>query len=443
MSRRLRATAAAALGVLALGACGSATVAGGSAPKATPTSQATAGPSPAASAHAGRAGILGSAPTAAKTVAVSMGDSFISGEGASLVGNMYDSNKKDAAGMSAANYRSGLYTDMWGKPIPADATGWLCHRSTVAEIRSAQLPNTDLTANLACSGAVSADVLTSDYNGLPPQIKQLEQLAHDSKYKITTVVLSIGGNDLEFSKVIKHCVQVLQHNLCGQEEENDTYFTPAIRNKVLTRVVNTVTQIRRTLTSNGYAPDSYRFVLQSYPSIFAPASQRRNVSTDKFAECPGTGLSNETVNWADSYVTPWINGLVRDAAQQTDVTFLDLSRALNGHTMCDVNTDFIKDKSGARPASASRAEWVAALLPWPARTAVIDGLSWLSPGRWFESTSVTNTLKGRENESFHPNYYGQQALGACLRKAVASGAKSAACVGAPNADPEDVTVTTS
>jgi hypothetical protein len=420
LRKRLRAGAALAIGALtlstaALTACGSTTTVK---PAAAPSNGSAAS-------HATARKLIGATADGRETLAISMGDSFISGEGASLVGNMYDS-PKSAAGLNAPNYRTGLYGDMWGAGTTnASSPGWLCHRSTVAEIHSAALPGIDKSVNLACSGAKTPDVTSNKYQGLPPQLTQLGQLAENPKYTIKTIVLSIGGNDLQFSGVIKHCLQVWLHNACGQEGENATYFTPAIRQSVLTSVVDTIKAIQRSMDADGYPVGSYSFILQSYPRIFAPSSQRRNVSDNRYVECPGTQLSNETVDWAYSYVSPWMRSLSQEAAKKTNIKFLDLTNAFAGHTMCDVNTTYVQTGSGAQPAPATKAEWVAALDPSPV----------------WKGVKTMFTDDSRTNESFHPNYYGQLALGTCLNKMVASGAKSAACSGAANAEPSAQTLT--
>jgi hypothetical protein len=423
LSKYLRVGAVAALGALALAACGSTTA-------VSPSSQPSNAPSSTTSAHAAakpQTLIGGTAVAGRETLAISMGDSFISGEGASLMGNMYASSKS-AADENAPNYKTGLYGDIWGVGTTnANTPGWYCHRSSVAEIHSAKLPGIDKTANLACSGATTADITTNSFRGLPPQITQLQALAKDPKYQIKTIVLSIGGNDLQFSDVIGHCVQVWQHNLCGSEGENEKYFTSKIKSTVTGNVVSTIQKIQTVMTNNGYAAGSYAFVLQDYPAIFAGSEDRRNVSENKYVECPGTQLSNETVDWANSFVMPYIASMMKDAASQTGVSFLDLSNAFNGHTMCDDNTKYVLTGSGAKPAPAERAEWVAALDPSP---------FW--KGAW---RAISSSNDSRFNESFHPNYYGQLALGTCLNKLMASGAKSASCSGAPRTGPTAQTLT--
>ncbi len=432
MHKHIRAGAVAALSAVtlagALTACGSTTRTGSASPSTPSATGSTAAEATDSQRLIGNVG-TGAAASAKQTLAISLGDSFISGEGASLMGNMY-ATSKSAAAESAPNYKTGLYGDIWGKgTTDQSSSGWFCHRSSVAEIHSAQLPGIDRSADLACSGATTADIKTTAFRGLPPQLTQLKELAKNPQYDIKTIVLSIGGNDLKFSDVIGHCVQVLQHNLCGSEGENGTYFTPAIKRQVANSVISTINQIKDAMTANGYAAGSYSFILQGYPSIFAPSIDRRTVSDDRFSECPGTQLSDETVDWASDFVTPFIASMLKTAATKAGVSFLDLSNAFAGHTMCDENTTYVTTASGAKPAPAEKAEWVAALDPSP---------TWKGARKKFGASDDS-----RFNESFHPNYYGQLALGTCLNKMVSSGATSASCTGKANAGPtaQKLTVT--
>ena len=82
-----------------------------------------------------------------------------------------------------------------------------CHRSDVAEIRSAAVGTTD-EVNLACSGATTANIFRAasggtSHDGEPPQADQLLPVAQTRNVKL--IVLSIGGNDLGFADIIAAC----------------------------------------------------------------------------------------------------------------------------------------------------------------------------------------------------------------------------------------------
>lgn len=99
-----------------------------------------------------------------------------------------------------------------------------CHRSALSgQVQAARIleeldPHTSVTfIHLACSGATVPKGLLGEYAGqeppatapaLPPQIEAAVQLAGERA--IDALVVSIGGNDVEFANVIEACVLQLK-----------------------------------------------------------------------------------------------------------------------------------------------------------------------------------------------------------------------------------------
>jgi hypothetical protein len=142
------------------------------------------------------------------TAAVSLGDSYISGEAGRWQGNSIDPlasrDGTDRAFTGTGYEESRVYLP------PSDTDG--CHRSDVAEIRSGALP-VDQRVNIACSGAVTRNIFRTSsggvgQNGELPQADQLAAVARTSKVRL--VVLSIGGNDLGFSSIVSACLQAYE-----------------------------------------------------------------------------------------------------------------------------------------------------------------------------------------------------------------------------------------
>ena len=93
-----------------------------------------------------------------------------------------------------------------------------CHRSAQSgQVRAAQMieeadPHTSVTfVHLACSGGRIHRALLEPYEGIvpdgtpaAPQIDRVAELAGD--YEIDALFVSIGGNDINFSKVVEACV---------------------------------------------------------------------------------------------------------------------------------------------------------------------------------------------------------------------------------------------
>ena len=157
-----------------------------------------------------------------------------------------------------------------------------CHRSDVAPLNSAQLPVSS-SFNVACSGASSANVISSSsggrsHNGEIPQVDQLAGIA--AGHDIELVVVTVGGNDLGFSDIIVSCLTGYvtstrwAPNTCNREEQ------VAVAERMpaaMAGVAAALQDIRRTLTAAG--DSQYRIVLQSYPAPLPAASQFRYPET--------------------------------------------------------------------------------------------------------------------------------------------------------------------
>jgi lysophospholipase L1-like esterase len=354
---------------------------------------------------------LGAKPALARTPtsAVSLGDSYISGEAGRWQGNSIDpAGSRD--GTDRAFTGTGYDLSRVYMP-PSDTNG--CHRSDVAEIRSASLP-VDKSINIACSGAVTQNIFRTSsggtgQNGELPQADQLSAIGRQTKVKL--VVLSIGGNDLGFSSIITACLEAYETfgPPCqpSQQAAIDAKFPTAMAN-----VGKAVDEIRATLQADGYSPGSYRFVLQSYPSAIPRGSEIRVPEIDHNARTniDGCPVYNSDATWSrDSVVNQIANGL-KSVAASRGVQFLDLRNLLQGREMCSIHTR-LADLT--HPPSATTSDWAR-----------------------FLNLSAVET-QGQQQETFHPNAYGQQAFGRCLSLLYAQH-RNAACDNTPGAGPRAV-----
>jgi hypothetical protein len=373
------------------------------------------------------------------TVAVSLGDSFISGEGGRWQGNiaMQYTSSTDMWGTDRACAPTGVcgpkdptrvYGSSYINPDSGKENG--CHRSDVAEIRSADLA-VDQRVNLACSGAVTRDVLPKSaggewFKGEKPQADQLADLADQSQIKL--VQLSIGGNDLGFSEVIKGCIKTYLMKVTPYCWKSwDATVKERLRDQVLPRVKDTVKAIQGILDKHGHPVGSYVFALQSYPSPVPQAASYRypegaGVFSDRYQKggCP---FYNQDTDWARRTVVPAIAETLEKAADETGIAYLDLQWAFDGHEVCNTATQLPTSANTlANPVPGKNAEWMRFLSEGPIQTPY---------------------AQGQQEESFHPNSYGQKALGKCLtefHKAVTASSRKFECLNTPGQDEQSMHV---
>ncbi|WP_395293202.1 GDSL-type esterase/lipase family protein [Kitasatospora hibisci] len=318
------------------------------------------------------------------TASVTLGDSYISGEAGRWKGNSVVTS-----GSRAGTDRSWTGSGYDPARIYGSTYASGCDRSDVAEVRSA--PTVAQTQiNLACSGAVAANVYRAanggqSFKGEAPQADQLAAVA--AQYDVKVVTLSIGGNDLGFSDVIETCVKdyLIWYSYChdDQQEEIDSRMPEAMAG-----VGKALDEIRTVMTGAGYRAGDYRIVLQSYPSpIPRSAEMRYPESGWTRASTGGCPFWDGDADWARDSLVPQISRELGKVAAAKGVQFMDLSDMLQGREVCSTAT---RQATGASAPSATTSEWA---------RFVDAGLS---------------SSQGTVQESMHPNYYGQQALGRCL-----------------------------
>jgi lysophospholipase L1-like esterase len=275
---------------------------------------------------------------------LAMGDSYISGEGAFnyVVGTDTDTNK--------------------------------CHQSVVSYpyLIGKQFSS---FASVACSGAVVDNVIRNakdhnDYQTKPndviPSVEQeneaLEEHIPGVVYQARflqqdnpdVVTISIGGNDIGFSKILTRCVapfndfSSLSSN-CYQTYEDRKELVNTINSKF-----NELYQTYTTLTNN--APNRRVYVI-GYPQIISATggcslNVRLSQSDREFA--------NQLISYLDS--------VIKRAAESAGVFYVDTQDALSGHELCQ---------------------------PTPAINGITEG---------------DDDWKRLANESYHPNKFGYELL---------------------------------
>ncbi|GAA2772106.1 GDSL-type esterase/lipase family protein [Streptomyces showdoensis] len=322
------------------------------------------------------------APGTGPTAVVSMGDSYISGEGGRWQGNSLTTSGgrlgTDRAWTGGGYDPSRVYGS-------SEANG--CHRSDSAEVKSAGALAAELI-NLACSGATTRNVFRASnggvaYKGEAPQADQLAAVAASRDVKL--IALSIGGNDLGFADVITTCATdyIVWYSYCHDDQQ------AAVDAKIdgaMAAVGKSIDEIRAVMTGAGYAAADYRIVLQSYPSPIPRSTENRyGESGWTRTNTGGCPFWNADSDWARDSLVPQIANRLKAVAQAKGAQFMDLRDMLQGREVCAKSSKLV---SSTAPASASTSEWA----------------------RWIDQ----NETQGPLQEDMHPNYYGQLALGRCL-----------------------------
>jgi hypothetical protein len=364
---------------------------------------------------------LDKAGTAAKIpgtgpVVVSVGDSYISGE----------------AGRWAGNPRRtvwGEYPDALGPDAYLDYKGQealpRCHRSESAEIHFGQGTT---SVNLACSGATTTGPADADpfkpgidftdatlsKGRVLGQATMLRNLAQSNKGRIKTVVLSIGGNDFMFAGIVAACVKtyLAAGTPCSRDPEVTDLFSQTNIADVQAAISGAIANVEEAMSLAKYTPDQWTLLVQTYPSPIASSKTigyKQNYDRQWVGGC---GFYDTDLDWANDTALYTINTTVKSAindqkaAGATNIKVLDLSKALMGHRLCEQNTQFVGP------------------LSW----GVIKGYTWSPVKNWKQSNAadlsewvnqirVANPGPFYQQESLHPNYWGQLAYQSCLRQA--------------------------
>ncbi len=354
------------------------------------------------------------ATAAAETpLLVSVGDSFISGEAGRWAGN----STEPANGYARTDRAWNPATDT---SDPHTVYGMSyddgCNRSDSAEVNSA--PGAYRRVNLACSGATSTAVLLpahggQPFKGEPSQAAQLQQAV--TGHPVEAVVVSLGGNDLGFSDVISACAKEFVKPFGGQpcaptQAGVIEHGLPAMR----TAVAAALADIRTAMTRGGHSAGSYRLILQSYPGPLPAAAHVRYLG-DKYDRLTtgGCPFFDKDLTWAHDELVPAISASIAQVAREQGTEFLDLSHAFDGREVC-ADTD--AQATETAPPSGTRSEWI--------------------------RFTTTGLAEGQLQESLHPDYYGQLALGTCLGLVLNHTPGAHRCTNTPNRPPTTMTLNT-
>ncbi|MFC0843537.1 glycosyl hydrolase family 18 protein [Streptomyces noboritoensis] len=356
---------------------------------------------------------------------VSMGDSYISGEGGRWAGNANTSPSGDVWGTDRRALCLGGEDCIYGKTSYDGGNG--CDRSDVAPINTADMPDVppERRFNIACSGAETKHIVSESFQGEKPQAEQLAELAEDNDVKL--IVVSIGGNDIGFSKVVEACVRRywtgfsvgVEGAYCNDSGKEEDFARKV--DDAQTKVTDALKKVRSVMQEAGYADDDYDLVLSTYPNALPKSVDERYDDDDNKYAAGGCPFRSPDLNWARDSAMPRVTTMLRQAASAADASVLDVSDAFTGHELCNKNAkQAVRSNSVINPLAESEAEWVR-WVPYLFDTS--KGWLWGS--------------QGHKQEAIHPNAFGQKALGTCLAAFVAAQeetpgrARTSTCTGTP------------
>ncbi|WP_327092188.1 GDSL-type esterase/lipase family protein [Nonomuraea sp. NBC_01738] len=358
---------------------------------------------------------------------ISVGDSFISGVAGRWQGNGPGGNEAgDDWGTDRAAYNCDFdYTTCDHDDTRIYGTtangGKGCLRADSAEIYGITASSVDRAINLACSGAETVNLKPAGSGGLwwkgeAPQGDQLRRFAHRSE--VALVVVNIGGNDVGFRDIIKSCIKRFLFHYPGLDHCNRAQKETLENGLAATapRLKEAIRAIRQVMTDAGYSGGDYRLVVQSYPNPVAPGDKNRypesNVPRYRDGGCP---VFNDDSDWVKDTVVPDLAQMIKKTAKDLNVDYLEVRNLFSGHEVC--STDAKQSTSANRAVGGNQGEWARFL-------------------------DYRETQGGFVDESVHPNFYGQQALGACLDKVYdsARGEKNHTCTNKPGKSPWDVSL---
>jgi hypothetical protein len=336
---------------------------------------------------------------------VSLGDSYISGEGGRWAGNSNSSSSSVDAGGGAAYYDNATHT--------AEVIN-RCHRSTAAEIHIGGGVN---SLNLACSGAKTSTFISSDgyfkpgidfYSSGGNQGQALMLQSFAATHNVQMIQLSIGGNNFGFADIVQRCVTNFLTspswwpNYCNDDSSVTANFTTTNVTNQTNAIIGAVNNIKAAMTNAGYVAGSYSIVMQNYPSPIPNGSGfRYSQSGFTRQSTGGCGFWNNDANWANGTALVKINGAVASAATATGSQLMNLAAAFNGRRLCE-NTVSLMENSG-------RANWTVA--------GASDATEWVAQIRTLSTVFGPYYVQ----ESIHPNWWGEKAIRNCVRQAYNGG----------------------
>ncbi|MEY9886718.1 lysophospholipase L1-like esterase [Catenulispora sp. MAP12-49] len=212
----------------------------------------------------------------------------------------------DASAASGVNYVAlgDSYSSGVGSGSYISSSG-NCLRSTLAYSQLwANAHSPASYTSVACSGATTSDVLSSQISALSSSTN--------------LVSITIGGNDVGFASVMQTCVL-----------DSDSTCLSAINTAVAQAKSVLPGKLANTYSAIRSAAPSARVVVMGYPEFYDLGNSWI---------CPGLSTTDRTAlnNAADT-----LDGIIQTAAQNAGDSYADVKSRFSGHELCDFFNEWL------------------------------------------------------------------------------------------------------
>ncbi|MGH7157321.1 MAG: SGNH/GDSL hydrolase family protein [Candidatus Saccharimonadales bacterium] len=260
--------------------------------------------------------IIGNGDTTNQIDYLALGDSYISGEGAFdyVAGTDTSTNKCHLSYLS--------YPLLIGQDLGYGAY----HSVACAGAKTEDITNTSAYYESQADRIDKATRALWDKNGqstlaltsfLPGYIDQMDFV---TTYQPKAITMSLGGNNMGFSSILKSCVDPRDLQTCYSTYEDRLELVRLINHQVFPRLVQTYQQLKA-----AGAPDMRIYVI-GYPQIAKPGG-----------DCAiNVHLNNDELVFAQQLIS-YLDQVISSAAAKAGVYYTDTRDALNGHRLCEAD----------------------------------------------------------------------------------------------------------
>jgi hypothetical protein len=224
-----------------------------------------------------------------------------------------------------------------------------CHRSPQAYSEVLGAIYGSAPRFYACSGAVTSDITSTFHDTEPPQ---LTQPGADSTADLVT--MTIGGNDAGFSDVLKACIsQKLKADAfnaaigavgrwLGLDKDPSCVHSDSFVSSVNTRIDNIFWPVKTTYLQvlSAVDPVNTSVMVADYPHLFPASHDAQGCLSLSII------LTNDDMDFMN-VAGDRLDGLLRQAAGEAGVNFVDVSGTFAGHEICGEGGSYLNALSTA------------------------------------------------------------------------------------------------